>query len=312
MDPALGKDLAKLEGVSDLDGIRLMHHEFMGLQIFVLALDPGIYFKRSHPIYLEGGKADADEMSSHHDRVMISENLSNRRNIHRGDVIEVDTPTGRHRYTVSGVIIDYTSDQGLIAMNHTQFTADFHDDKVDTFELYVDNKSLRDDLRKQITDRWGKQYNLYVLTNDQLREESQTLIDQSFQVSYATEFVAVVLALLGIINTLLAAVIDRTREIGLLRAVGASRGQVIRSIAGEAACMGVVGGLLGVSAGLLVCEVLIHSVGAQGTGWNIPLVFPWMTCVQMGFTSLLAAIGAGLYPARRAAGLDVVEALAYE
>jgi putative ABC transport system permease protein len=312
MDADLGKDIAKIPGVSAVDRIRMLPHDFSGLRIFVLSLDPTIYYRRARPIFLEGTQEEAEAMAQQQDQVMVSENLSHRRNIHKGDFIDVDTPTGVHHYHVSGVLVDYTSDQGLMAMSRDQYMRDFKDTKVDTFEVYIDDKSLREGIRKIITDNWGKQYDLYVLTNDELRAESMKLIDQTFEVTYAMEFVAVVLALLGVVNTLLAAVIDRTREIGLLRAVGATRGQVIRTIASEAGCIGIVGAVIGIATGNLVAEVLIRSVGAQGTGWEIPLIFPWAVCLQMAFAAIACAIGAGLYPARRAAQLDVVEALAYE
>jgi putative ABC transport system permease protein len=167
-------------------------------------------------------------------------------------------------------------------------------------------------VRKAITAGWGKAFNLFVLTNDELRKESGKLIDQTFQVTYAMEIVAVLLALLGVVNTLLAAVIDRTREIGLLRAVGANRAQVVKTLAAEAGCMGLVGAVIGTAAGAALAGVLLTAVGLQGTGWAIPLVFPYATAVQMAAAAIFCGMLAGLYPARRAAGLDVVEALAYE
>jgi putative ABC transport system permease protein len=151
-----------------------------------------------------------------------------------------------------------------------------------------------------------------VLSNSELRQEVTSLLDNAFSVTYAMEAVAVLLALLGIINTLLAAVLDRTREIGLLRAVGAARGHVLRLFVGEAAFIGLSGGLIGVLAGTLLGFLLTEVVGEQGTGWNFPYLFPTAAAVQMALTATVCATVAGLYPARRAASLDVVEALAYE
>jgi putative ABC transport system permease protein len=312
MEPAIGEDIAKIAGVTEVDRIRLMHHDFSGLNIFILSLNPELYLRRAHPQFIEGDMEESKKLAMVPNEVTISENLLNRRNLHRGDFIEVDTPTGRHKYRIHAVIVDYTSDQGVIFMSRDQFIKDFKDDRVDTFEVYVDDATQREGIRKEITERWGAKYNLYVMTNDELRAESTKIIDQTFQVTYAMEFVAVVLALLGVINTLLAAVIDRTREIGLLRAVGATQSQVIRAIAAEAACIGVVGSGIGIITGMLLSSVLIHTVGAQGTGWNIPLLFPWVVCAQMAVASIACAVLAGLYPARRAARLDVVEALAWE
>ncbi|HYO57317.1 ABC transporter permease [Archangium sp.] len=104
------------------------------------------------------------------------------------------------------------------------------------------------------------------------------------------------------VNTLLAAVLDRTREIGLLRAVGAARSLIARLFMGEAAFIGLSGGLIGALAGLWM-----------GTGWSSsPYIFPVRLAVVMGVASTLCAILAGLYPERRAATLNGVAVLAYE
>ena len=126
------------------------------------------------------------------------------------------------------------------------------------------------------------------------------------------EFAAIALALLGVINTLLAAVLDRTREIGLLRAIGAGRGHIIRLFAAEAAFIGITGGTIGLGLGFIVGNVITEVINVQATGWYFPFLFPWKTGLSMLAASSVCAVLAGLYPARRAAGLDVVEALAYE
>jgi putative ABC transport system permease protein len=312
MPEEVGVGIARMPGVSAVDLIRLYPHDVLGLRVYVLSLDPKIYWERAHPTFLEGNLKDVVKAADDGQSVVISENLSRRRHLHRGDMVEIATPTGVHRYPVQAVIIDYTSDQGLLAMSRRMFIRDFKDHLVDTFEIYVDDPAQRLPLRKQITEAYGQKYNLFVLTNDELRAESTNLIDQTFQVTYAMEVVAVLLALLGVVNTLLAAVIDRTREIGLLRAVGATGSQVLASISAEAGCMGLVGAVIGIATGTALAEVLLYCIVKQGSGWDIPLVFPLATALQMGLASIAAAMLAGLYPARRAAALDVVEALAYE
>lgn len=312
MPQGVGDEIAKLPGVTAVDKIRLQAHDYSGLRIFVLSLDPKVYFVRAHPVFLEGTQQEVAATAEDGESVTLSENLSRRRHLHKGDTMEVPTPTGMHRYKVRAVILDYTSDQGLIFMSRAMYLRDFKDSSVDTFEVYVDKPEDREPVRKAITERFGQKFNLYVLTNDELRQESTKLIDQTFQVTYAMEIVAVLLALLGVVNTLLAAVIDRTREIGLLRAVGATRAQVVKTIAAEAACMGLLGSVVGTLSGAALAEVLLQAIGLQGTGWDIPLTFPWATAVQMALAAIVCGMGAGLYPARRAASLDVVEALAYE
>jgi putative ABC transport system permease protein len=232
--------------------------------------------------------------------------------MHVGSTFEMGTPTGVHTYTVSAVLIDYTSDQGSVFLDRRIFIRDFKDNRVDSFELYFDDPSQVEAVRKLITERYGKKLDLYVLTNQELRKEAKDLVDGAFAVTYAMEGVAVLLALLGVINTLLAAVLDRTREIGLLRAIGDAKSHIVRLFVGEALLVGLTGGLLGATAGALMGYITTKVIGDQGTGWSFPFRFPTQLCLQMVSASIVCACLAGLYPARRAAQLEVVDALSYE
>jgi putative ABC transport system permease protein len=197
-------------------------------------------------------------------------------------------------------------------MDRDTFVEHFADDRVDTFELYLEDPSRLDEIRREVTQRFGEKYQLYALSNRELREEARKLVDGAFAATYAMEVVAMMLALLGVVNTLLAAVLDRTREIGLLRAVGASRGHVVRLFACEAGFLGLCGAALGTASGWVMGLVVTHVVAGQATGWSFDFYFPWGSAVQMLGVSTVLAVVAGLYPARRAAQLDVVESLAYE
>lgn len=259
---------------------------------------------------LEGTLPTAAQRDANY--VVLSENLARRRGLGIGSTFPMKTPTGEHTYTVGAIIIDYTSDQGSVIMDRQIFVKQFLTEQVDTFHVYLKDRQTLEQTRAAITAKLGKRFDLFVLSNSELRDEAKKLLTSAFSITYAMEVVAVALALLGIINTLLAAVLDRTREIGLLRAVGADRKQIIKLFAGEAFFIGLTGSLIGVMTGGVVGYIVTKIVGVQGTGWNFPFSYPWETAVQMVIVATLAAIVAGLYPARRAARLDVVEALAYE
>lgn len=118
---------------------------------------------------------------------------------------------------------------------------------------------------------------------------------------------AIIIALLGIVNTLALSISERKREIGLLRAVGMQRRQVRRMIRWEAVLIAVFGGLLGLVVGVLLGTAIVLSVG-QG----LTLAIPW---TQLAIYVLLAGIGgviAAIVPARRGARMDILEAIAYE
>ncbi len=310
LKPEFADPIEKWDEVAAVDRLRIFQHDLMGLRIFIVSLDPDIYNVRGKPEVREG------KLPTHEQRragyVTISENLARRRNLHPESTFEMDTPTGRRTYKVAAVITDYTSDQGTVFMAREIFVSQFNDNLVDNFEVYLKNPADMEKVRERITKNWGEQYDLYVLSNQDLRKEAYALVDNAFSVTYAMEFLAVVLALLGVINTLLAAVLDRTREIGLLRAIGAARTHIIKLFAGEAALIGLTGGLIGSFAGYVLGYIVTKVVGVEATGWDFAYIFPMKLAVQMLLAATACAIIAGLYPARRAARLDVVEALAYE
>ncbi len=310
MKPELADELGRLKGVKAVDKVRIFPHDLMGLRIYIVSLTPEIYEQRGRLALHEGhlpARAEREAGS-----VTISENLSRRRNLHVGDAFPMPTATGMRSYRVAGVVTDYTSDQGTIFMDREIFSAHFRDNLVDTFELYLSDLSRREEIRRWITERFGKQYDLYVLSNSELRAEFKNLVENAFGVTYAMEFVAIVLALLGVINTLLAAVLSRTREIGLFRAVGAARADVVRLFAAEAGFIGLSGGLIGTLTGVAMGITVTRVIGIQATGWSLPFVFPAKIAAQMAVAACVCAILAGLYPARQAARLQVVETLAYE
>jgi len=310
MKPEMADELEQLRGVKAVDKVRIFPHDLMGLRIYIVSLKPEIYEQRGKLTLREGHLPNREEREA--GKVIISENLSRRRKLHVGDSFPMQTSTGVRSYRVAAVVTDYTSDQGAIFMDREIFSAHFKDRLVDTFELYLSDLSKREEIRRWITERFGSQYDLYVLSNDELRKEFKALVDNAFGVTYAMEFVAVMLALLGVINTLLAAVLDRTREIGLFRAVGASRADVVRLIAAEAGFIGLSGGLIGTLAGLGMGLIVTRLIGIQVTGWSLPFVVPARIALQISMATSVCAVLAGLYPARRAAQLQLVEALAYE
>jgi putative ABC transport system permease protein len=151
-----------------------------------------------------------------------------------------------------------------------------------------------------------------VLSNRELKARILEIFDQTFAITYALEVVALVVAALGILNTLIASVLERTREIGILRSVGFTRGGVQRTILCEAAFMGTLANVLGALSGVALSLVLIYVINKQSFGWTIQFAFPARLIAEYALLTLAASLAAGCFPAWRASRLPIAEAVRYE
>ena len=151
--------------------------------------------------------------------------------------------------------------------------------------------------------------NIDVLTREQYQDEQEGAIDRFLAVTAALLLLAEIVAVLGIINTLALSVYERTRELGLLRAVGTTRRQIRRMVRGESVVVALIGGIVGTAVGLVWGWVFTAALESEGvTEVRVPVV----QLVIFVALSMLAGVVAAVYPAWRAARLDVLAAIAEE
>jgi putative ABC transport system permease protein len=151
-----------------------------------------------------------------------------------------------------------------------------------------------------------------IAPNRVLRQGAIEIFDRTFAITWALEAVAILVAMLGAANSLLALVLDRRRELGLLRYLGASAQQVQRMILTEATFLGALAILLGLALGFALSLVLVFVVNKQSFGWTIQFHPPFgLLGAALGLVWVVT-VAAGLYPARVAAGIAPVEAMQAE
>ena len=131
-------------------------------------------------------------------------------------------------------------------------------------------------------------------------------VNQFLQIVYVLLALALIIAIVGVVNTLLLSVYERTRELGLLRAVGMSRRQVRSTIRLESVIISLMGTIIGLIIGIIFGWALVTALVDQGI---TSFAIPWSQLVIIVIIAILAGVGAALYPARRAARLDVLKAI---
>ena len=153
---------------------------------------------------------------------------------------------------------------------------------------------------------------LEIVRLDQVRGAIDSELSRVFALFDALALVAVLVAALGIVNTLTMNVIERVREIGVLRAAGMTRGQVWRSVVVEAGILGLAGALAGVAAGLVVGFVMVLLAGARADIASLTAFVPWVIVVAAFVLGIAVAMLAAAYPARIASRLSIIRAVQYE
>src|SRR5207302_10159050 len=137
-------------------------------------------------------------------------------------------------------------------------------------------------------------------------------IRRVYSIAYLQEAVVGIVAVLGVVAALVISVIQRRRELGLLRAVGATQGQVLRTVLFEALLMGLIGSALGVLFGLVLEWYAVQVIFLEESGFRFPMTPPWREAGIIAALAITAATLAGLLPALRAVRLRIADAIAYE
>jgi len=258
-----------------------------------------------------GEKEKMHDFFSGDDVVIVTESFAHRHGTQTGDVLRIRTPSGVATPRVAGVYYDYTSDRGLIMVDRGVFDRWWHDPGVNSAAVYLKPGADVAAAAARARTRWGAE-GLIVYTNGALRDRILAVFDQTFAVTGVIKVIAVLVAVVGIFLALTALVIEREREIGVLRAIGASRGQVRGLLLSEAALLGAVASALGIAAGMCLAMVLTWVVNKAFFGWTIELQWPWATIAATPVWIILAAMLAAVGPAWQAGRVEIAGTLREE
>jgi putative ABC transport system permease protein len=229
-----------------------------------------------------------------------------------GKTLELATRKGPRAFEIVGTYEDYIWPQGAVYLELAVYQELWEDPSVSYLDVRFKPGVPVAEGKRRVEERLRRLGTLFVYDVDQLKAVSDETLDRTLRFANAQVGVAALIGFLGIINTLLISVIGRTREIGLLRAVGMTRPQVGRMILAESLFLAWMGGLLGVALGLLGARgpLLFHV--ERISGYAMPLSIPWTAiALSLGAALVLGVVGSVL-PARRAAQMPLIQALNWE
>jgi putative ABC transport system permease protein len=243
--------------------------------------------------------------------VTVGKAYSEEKDLAVGDTLKLDGPSGTRRARIAGIVETVIFGGQTVGMSLRTMDRVYGVTADSELALRATSAPARPVLRRKVSRIVAADYpNLSVLDNEELKGNVEDQVNEQFGIFYAIVGVAIFASLFGIVNTLTMSVIERTREIGVLRALGASRWRIRGSIASESLVIGLLGALLGIAVGAGLGAALLQglSAGVPGVVYRPPLP----TMVGVGVAGIVLGLLASILPARRAARLDVIRAISYE
>lgn len=244
-------------------------------------------------------------------QVTLGDALAEEQGLEAGDRVVLRGPADERRVRVAGLAETAIFGGQTIGMSIGTMRQVYGVTRDSSLAIKATSASARPLLERRIEAVVDRDFpQLQLLSNDELKGEIESMLDEQFGFFNALLLVAVVVSLLGVVNTLSMNVLERTREIGVLRALGSSRWQVRLTICQEGVLLCAVGALLGLAVGLALGYVFVRGVATIVP--SVSYAAPVGTVALVAVAGLALGVLASILPARRAARMDVVRALSYE
>ena len=309
---SMGPELEAIPGVERVQMVRDARIVFRNTPVMLVAVEIESVAKTTRVPPLAGDPADLYRRTAAGEGLVVSDNLAQLQHLSLGEILEIPAPAGLIRLPIVGIVVDYSDQQGTILMDRTLFERYWHDDSVNVFRLYLKPGTAVPDVRQRILERYAGTRQVFVLTNGELKQYILKITDQWFGLTSVQIVVAVLVAILGIVNTLTVSITDRRRELGVLQAVGGLHGQIRRTIWIEALSIGCLGLTLGFALGAINLYYILQIVHHDIAGMRLEYAFPTNVVLALVPTILAAAFVAAVWPAESAVHGSLVEALEYE
>jgi putative ABC transport system permease protein len=303
----LAERIARLPGIAAVDRVREYEISFDGVPTTLASADLSVV-RSYHKIDFLSGRSTNRVLDQFGDpyTILVSEPFANKHHVRAGDSITLPLGEARPSFRIADIYYDYSSERGGVLMDRNTMLQYLPDLAPSNLVIYVAPETRPETVRAEIEQAAAGRRVLIFASRD-LRSEALRIFDRTFAITYALEAVAVLVAVMGVAGALLALVIDRRRELGLLRFLGAASGQVRKLIMVEAGLLGLLATLAGVALGFAMSLILIFVINKQSFGWTIR--FHWPVAILLAALTVVyvATVLSGLYPASVAVRLNPIE-----
>lgn len=300
--------VAALPMVTMVDRFRAYPIRFRGLPVTLGSGDADVVRRRGAFHLIDGDPAAAYDAMMTSDAAIVSEPFVSKHGVRVGETIELPLGDQLRPVRIVGVYTDYANERGTIIFHRDRLLRYLPDPAPSNLAVYLQPGTSIPAAQRAIEAAVGEA-RVLVMPNQTLRREAILIFDRTFAITYALELVAVFVAIVGVAGALLALVIDRRRELSLLRFLGAARHQIRRLILCEAGLIGALSVLGGVILGGVLSLILVYVINKQSFGWTIQFHLPLAILLGALAIIFIATVLAGLYPARVALALNPIEVI---
>jgi putative ABC transport system permease protein len=312
LPPEVIRQLRAHPDVTDVDLLRHQQVQVHNVTANLAAVEFSVLSKHSNYQFVEGSQDDAYRRTAREGTVIISETLRSRTNLRAGERVNIPTPSGLVPFEIAGVYRDYSTDGGTILMDRATYRAAWSDDRVNNAALYTRDGASPEKIIASLQSNLRTNYQLMMRSNKSLKTEVLRIFDKTFAITYVLQFLAMIVAVCGIVSALLALLLERTRELATLRSLGMTARQLLAMLYVESASIGLIASAVGLVAGVSLSLVLIYVINVRSFGWTIQFqIYPGVL-ITAAILAITAALAAAIYPARRLKGINLAAALREE
>jgi len=296
------KSFPEVEGVDKFRGIQV---DLLGKKVIAAFADVGVKREFLNRKYIDSEyEQTLKEMEGSEPIAGISEYLSIKYGLKKGDTIELKSPAGNVEFRINDVSSSYATTSGFIYIDRKWLKKYWGSDDATQISVYLKRGVSADRFIQKLREELLPDYSLEIMNNQELRDRIMDIFNKSFAITYAIEFISIIVSLIGVINTLLALVFERKREISILRYLGGSWGQIQQTLVLSAGIIGIAGIFLGAILGPLMSMILIYVVNKISFGWEIHFRIPFFYLSAITMILFITTLFAGFLPSKVAKKID--------
>ncbi len=323
MREQFGRQLESVPGVGAVTPVRYfgvkvapasVPPQVSGENLIIFAgLDPATY-RQVGEFQFAANQGDPEalwERLSQNGALFISTVVADRYELEQGDTLRLITRRGEHDFYVAAVAVDFTGQGFIVSGTYDDVHRWFGQSGADRFTIQLAPGYSTPEVRGNIEERYRASRNISVETTEEFKRKILDLSEQSFRLFDVLGLIGIVVAALGVVNTLMMNVLERQREIGGLRSLGMTRGQVRRMVLAEASSLGAIGGLFGLGFGVAIAQIFVLAMNNL-SGYDLGFLLAGQTLAIAALIALGVSQASALYPAWRAAEVNIAEAIKHE